>query len=179
MTNSREITYPIFLRCCKYVSSLYWRNILEELAYGRCPIGVHFVGGFLKCSLKKKSFAYRVENTNDEEKIKKISQDIVEIFSLRLGLEEKTNSNDSEVCENWTGVKKNNIKNMLVEKFVIESGKKWNLPVSQQKSLLSLINTNIILRNITSKDVIFEDNKITNIRGIKLEQGKFKYSREM
>lgn len=178
MTNSREIHYPIFLRCCYYITDPYWKNIFEELAYGRAPIGLSIVGTQLKCKLKKKSFVYNIEETSDEDRIKSITKEVYELIALRFGLEhqlETKNSTKSIESKDWKSIKKTNIKNIHIENYVIECGKKWELSFQLQKKLLNLINSNIILKTISPKHIKFDGKKIVKIDGLSFEKGNFKF----
>jgi len=177
MTNSREIHYPIFLRCCKYISELFWKNIFEELAYGRTPIGICIVNNQLRCILKNKSFVYNIKETNDEKKIQIIAQEVYNLIALRFGLKNQIklilkNSKESNTLD-WKSIKKTNIKHIYIENYVIECGKKWGLNLQLQKELVSTINSHIVLKNITSKHIKFSGTKITNISGLTFEKGKF------
>jgi hypothetical protein len=57
--------------------------------------------------------------------------------------------------------------------YVIDMKKQYNLSTVQAKHLLSSIFTGLIFKVINSKDIIYEDGKITKIEGIDFEKNKY------
>jgi hypothetical protein len=66
----------------------------------------------------------------------------------------------------WNGIRKKNVKDVLYEKYALDMKKKYKLTFKECKYLLALLMLAITFKIITSKDITYEDNKITNIKGI-------------
>ena len=60
----------------------------------------------------------------------------------------------------------------MYEKYVIDMKRKYSLSVKQCKYLLSIILLSIMFKTITSKDIVYKDDKIQNIAGVEFVQGK-------
>jgi hypothetical protein len=182
-----EIIFPIFLECCKYCPDLFWVNVFEELSYGKTPYGVYISKKYLCCNYKNKEFSYKIENTDS----KKLYTDIYELLSKKLGLlstQEKlkkrldfNTAEDSikESKQNWNSIRKKNVKDLLIEKYVLRMKKKYSLKFKQARYLLSLIYITMVFKIITQKDIIYCDGVIDRIEGIDFEKNKIILSREL
>ena len=187
MTIKKEIIYPIFLECCNIATDTFWKNIFEDLAYGKCVYGTYISKDFLCCSYKEKSFSYKIEKKNIEE----LYNDIYNLLTKKLGIlsqnekikkriqfydiEEKIKSERKE----WANIRKRNLKDLLIERYVIDIKKKYNLTISQTKYLLSVIFISIIFKVINTKDIIYENGKIINIKGICFKKNQIILKRDI
>ena len=174
MVFKRDIIYPVFLECVNYTNNIFWQNIFEDLAYGKSPYGTYFYKNFIICSYKDKEFNYKIET--DEPSV--IYKDLYQLFTQKLGLlsnKEKIKNkldffkyeNDlKKSSETWKTIRKKNIKDVLIERYVIDNKKKYNLTIKQGKYLLSLILTCIIFKIILPTDILYDNREITNIKGI-------------
>ena len=175
MPVKKEILYPIFIKCRSFCTDTFWANIFEDLAYGKTPYGSYISKTFLCCNFKKKDFVYKIDSKKKPEQVYK---DISNLFTNKLGIisnEEKLKQkqlfidmeNDlKDSRKNWNSIKKKNIKELLIELYVVKMQKKWCLTNIQAKYLLSLFYMAIIFKIITSKDIIYENGRITHIEGI-------------
>jgi hypothetical protein len=182
-----EIIFPIFLECCKYCPDLFWVNVFEELSYGKTPYGVYFSKKYLCCNYKNKEFSYKIE-TNDAEKL---YQDVYDLLSKKLGLlstqekiKKRLDFNNAEDCikeckQNWSSIRKKNVKDLLIEKYVINMKHKYLLTFKQAKYLLSLIYIMMIFKIISQKDIVYIDGTIDHIEGIEFEKKKIILKRDM
>ena len=187
MPNKREIIYPIFLECCEFITNRFWETIFEDLAYGKTPYGTYISKNFLCCSYKNKEFSYKIERKNP----KKIYKDIYNLLVNKLGLlsqQEKNKKrldfyemeeNIKETRQSWTSIRKKNVKDILIEKYVVRMRKKYYLTIKQSKYLLSLIFISMIFKAITTKDIIYEDGKIMEIQGIDFAKNKILLERDI
>lgn len=180
MPVKQEILYPIFLECCQYTKDIFWEGIFEDLAYGRTPRGTYISKGFLCCGYKNKEFNYKIERKNPEV----LHDDIYDLLTNKLGLlsrkeqvkkrlvfhEIEQGIKDSR--QEWANIRKKNVKDNMYEKYVIEMKQKYSLTIKQTKILLSLILISIIFKTITSKDIIFEEDRIVDIKGIEIKDGE-------
>ncbi len=180
MPQKREIVYPFFLECCKYADDAFWENIFEDLAYGKTPYGAYISKDFLCCSYKNKEFSYRIERKDP----KILYDDLYKLLTEKLGIlsyKEKARKlmvfnelekNIKESRQNWTGIRRKNIKDTMYEKYVIEMKKKHNLSLKQSRYLLAVILLSIMFKTITSKDITYKDGRIIDIAGIDFSKGK-------
>lgn len=183
----KEIVYPIFLECCKFCPDLFWTNIFEELTYGKCPYGVYISKDFLCCNYKNKEFSYKIE----VKEPCKIYEEVYGLFSGKLGLmsyHEKlqkrldfnnTESSIKDLRQTWNAIRKKTVKELLIEKYVINMKKKHSLTYKQSKYLLSLIFIAIVFKVITQKDIIYNDNKIQHIEGIDFKKKKIIFNKNL
>ena len=83
-----------------------------------------------------------------------------------------TESRIKEFRQEWGNIRKKNIKDLLVERYVIDMKNKYCLTVKQAKYLLSIIFIAIVFKVITPKDIEYSNNKIQNIDGIEFTPKK-------
>ncbi len=176
------IIYPIFLESSTFSTDIFWENIFIDLSYGKTPYGSYISKHFLCCNYINKEFTYKIEKKCPEL----IYREIYSLLITKLGIlsqNEKLkkriyfNKIEQELKESrkqWINIRKKNIKELLIEKYVIDSKRLHNLNIEQTKSLLSTITNGIIFKIIKSTDIEYYDNKIHNIKGIIFENKKIK-----
>jgi hypothetical protein len=177
----KEILYPIFLECCQFAEDTFWENIFEDLVYGKTPYGTYINKNFLCCSYKNKEFSYKIERKDP----KILYDDIYSLLTNKLGILSQREKNkkridfyrtENEIKENtqdWANIRKKNIRDTLVELYVIDMKQKYKLTNLQAKNLLSSIFIGLIFKVINSKDITYEDGKITKIEGIEFRKGGY------
>lgn len=171
-----ELLYPIFLEASKYAKDTFWKYIFEDLAYGRTPYGVYITKNFICCNYKNKEFSYKIDKNKGG---KAVHDELYNILSNKFGLlsiddkrllrnkfDEAQQNTSILANSTWSGIKKKNIKNLMIENFVIDMKKKYNLTLSQTKELLSIITIGLIFKTISNDDIDYSDGKINNIEGI-------------
>lgn len=180
MPIKKEILYPVFLECCQFADDVFWEGIFEELAYGKAPYGTYISKGFLCCSYKNKEFSYKIERKDPEI----LYDDIYKLLAEKLGIlshKEKAQKrldfhelekNIKHSRQEWTSIRRKNIKDIMYEKYVIDMKRKYSLSIKQCKYLLSIILLSIMFKTITSKDIVYKDDKIQNIVGLEFTKGK-------
>jgi len=187
MPIKKDIIYPVFLECCQFTSDAFWENIFEDLSYGKTPYGTYISKNFLCCSYKNKEFSYKIERKNPKD----LYQEIYNLLTKKLGIlsnKEKikkrfdfyqTESRIVKNREEWSNIKKKNIKDLLIEKYVLDMKKKHSLTMTQAKYLLSIIFISLVFKVISPKDIIYHDNKIHDIEGIEFVKNKIIFKREI
>lgn len=185
MPIKKEIVYPVFLECCQYSEDAFWETIFEDLAYGKAPYGSYINKDSLCCGYKEKEFSYKISRKDPKE----LYEDIYKLFTEKLGIlsqKERIKQKISfcqlektirESRNEWSGIRKKNIKDVMYEKYVIEMKKKFSLTTKQMKYLLSLLIIAIMFKAIISKDISFDGNKIDHIKGLSYENGEFVLAR--
>jgi len=178
MPVKKDIIYPIFLECCQHANDNFWKNVFEDLAYGKTPYGTYITKNFLCCGYKDKEFSYKIERKNH----KKIYNDVYNLLTKKLGIlsyKEKINKRAEfhkteerirDSRQSWSHIKKKNVKDLLIERYVIDMKKKHSLSIKQSKFLLSIIFISIVFKVISNKDIEYHDGKIHNIIGIEFSE---------
>lgn len=178
-------TYPIFLRCCEFTEDEFWKNIFEDLAYGKAPHGTYISKNFLCCSYKEKNFNYKIEDDKDPEEI---YEDIYDLLKNKLGLlSQKQKEIKREKFENieytrkesrktWKKIRKKTTKQFMIQIYVAQMKTKYNLTIKQSKKLLSDIFISIALQLITPENINYSNGKINSIDGIEFENEKVLFS---
>lgn len=181
----REVIYPIFLKCLKYTQDSFWYNIFEELAYNNCTPGSFISKGFYCSSVKGKEFVYKFLDKNENiifDDITKLLRDKMNVMSKN---DRKTLLMEIDVIEKelqcyknteWGSIKKKSIKENFIQDYLIESKRKNDLSDNQIKKLYNLINLGIMLKTIKNNDIIYEDGKIINIKGISFSKNKYTFN---
>lgn len=175
----REIIYPMFLECSDYCNDNYWKNIFEDLAYGQTPYGTYISKGFFCCNYKNKEFSYKIEKKDSQKLFEDISSLCKKIGLLshndkiQKKIDFRNLENDiKEDREKWCNIRKKNLKDFLIENFVINMKKKYNLDTNQSKYLNYVIFLSMIFKIIGMKDVEYEEGEIKSIKGISFEDKK-------
>jgi hypothetical protein len=176
----KELIYPIFLESAKYAEDIFWRQIYEDLAYGKTPYGSYISKGFFCCNFKNKEFSYKIENKAAE----KLYTDILNLLQNKLGLcssndkakkiadFEKLENEIKEIRNNkWTNIKKKNTRDFMIENYIIDFKNKYNISEKEIKKLHLYINVGIVFKTISNKDIIYENGKILSIDGIEYKDG--------
>lgn len=175
-----EILYPIFLECCAYAQEPFWEDIFLELSHGKTPLGCYMIKSnfpVICCNKKGSEFTYKITNQD----AKTIFDELYEIFVNKLNiLSSKQKSKRKQEFEdfqkmlfknqNWSSIRKKNTKDSLYEKYVIDKKKEYNLTIPQCKKLLGLILIAIMFKTITINDIVYENDKIEEIKGIEFRK---------
>lgn len=187
MPVKKEIIYPIFLECCEFSEDTFWKNVFEDLSYGKCPYGTYITKDFFCCNYKNKEFSYKIEKKDPEI----LYNDIYELLSKKLGLlshKDKIKKKidfsilENEIKENrknWSNIRKKNIKDLLIENYVIEMKKTYSLSIKQSRELLSIIFIAMVFKVITIKDIEYSDGVIKNINGISFKNKEIIVDRDI
>lgn len=190
MTVKKEIIYPVFLECASVVDSIdndeikgdyFWKLLFEDLSYGKPPQCTYLSKGHLCCSYKDKEFSYQIERKDPTI----ILLDIYTLLTEKIGIQSQQDRNrkkiefknlEKSIKENnkeWLSIKKKSTKDVLYENFVLKMRNLYNLDMKQCKYILSFITICLGFKTIGTKDIIFDNDKIAEIRGIRFSEGKF------
>ena len=187
MVIKKEILYPVFLECLKFINDSFWENIFEDLAYGKTPYGTYINKEFLCCNYKDKEFSYKIEKKDPEI----LYNDIYSLLGKKLGIlsiRDKTNrqidfqniENELKECrKNWSNIRKKNIKDLLIERYVLNMKTKYSLSYKQAQTLLSTIFIGLVFKVISVKDIKYSDGIITEIEGISFSDKEFKFEKNI
>lgn len=175
----REILYPIFLECSEICNDSFWKNIFEDLSYGQAPYGTFISKGFFCCNYKNKEFSYKIEKKD----VHQLQEDICGLC-MRIGIlshDDKIRKNSDfrkfeddlkDSNHKWCSIRKKNVKDFLIENYVIKMKEKYNLSVKQSKYLNYVIFITLIFKVISIKDIEYSNGEINNIKGISFKDKK-------
>ena len=175
-----KLLYPIFLDCCKYTDDNFWKFIFEDLAYGKSPYGTYITKNFLCCNYKGKEFSYKID-LNKDSKI--LYDEIFNILHNKFGLLSQKDKlkcrkifnlqqNFTNDKDDWSSLRKKNIKIILIEKFVINKKKKHKLSFRQTRKLFSTILIGLIFKTISKEHIDYSNGDIQSIEGINFKDSK-------
>ena len=170
------LIYPFFIECCKHTNDRFWKNIFEDLAYGITPYGTYINKDMLTCNYKDREFVYKIQKKDAKE----LYNDIFNIFKVKLSLMsrdeiiQKKDDMDKDVNfhEDWASIKKKNLKDVMIECYVLEMKNKYNLTIKQAKYLISIIFLAFVFKVFVTQDVVICEGKIQSINGLEYSEGK-------
>lgn len=167
----REIVNPIFLECKQLCENEYWKNVFEEMAYGKYPKQIYISNQTILSSNKKKNFSYQMRDQSPNDvMVNTIS--ILTNFTDLISSEEikkKKDSNDAFKKDNWVlwkDIKRKYIKDVLIMNFCLELKKEYNLTAQKSASLYQGLTYRIYSGQIT--DIIMDDQKISVIPALEI-----------
>ena len=164
------------MKCTEYTEDKYWNNIFENLSYGICPYNTYIHNNYLCCNHKVHKFKYYFVDRDAKE----LYTDIHKLLS-NIGLMSNKDKlsiykNAKKVkYDNWIDIKKKSIKQTLIEKFVIDKKKTHNLDYTTSYSLINKIILGLLLKTITHKHIVYDDNRIIDITCIKFTDKGFNF----
>lgn len=171
------------LECGQYAEDEFWERIFEELAYGKAPFGSYINKGFLCCGFRNKEFTYKLERKDP----KLLYTELYELLTNKLGLlsnkqklekrKKYREDETSEIPQDWSSIRRKNIKDIMYQNFVLDMKKKYSLDMKQTKILLAMLTLALLIKSIGPKDIIYEEERIQEIQGIEFEKGSFTFSR--
>lgn len=175
-----NILYPIFADCIRFTTDEFWKNLFEELSYGKCPKSIYISNSTIYSSNKRKGFSYIIPMDG----IKTPKEVFVEIRELLMNntaicssidvsikKEELREKQDDEITNEttWSEIRKKNLREIFIVKYAVRMKKKHKLSWIAARHLYSLIQIGFIYKHQTSKDVNFRNRRIENIDGIEYD----------
>lgn len=184
-----DIIYPIFIKCIKYTDDIFWKNIFEELTYGRCPYGIYISNDYICCNYKDKKFSYKIfTDKNPETIFLELKQVLTNTFGL-LSKEDKLKNNKifirkqqelvNTLNNEWSNIKKKNIKLILLEKYIISKSNSFNLTLQQSKDLYNKILLGLLLKTIHNNQIIYENKIIKDITCVSFKDKEFIFNTDV
>lgn len=175
-----QIKYPIFLKAATATDDDFWKYILTNLAYEKCPYGVMIEEPCLVCKFKGSEFNFNFTTVTDHvdmcNSIKSLLQSHLNIESTHDHLCRRQMLSE-DLCYRgvaWSNIKKKSVKDILIENFVLHNKTKFNLSVKQSKATLSSIRLGFQFKRFSSADITYDADKmeIVCIRGIAFKDKK-------
>jgi hypothetical protein len=158
----KEILYPKFLRLSQYVEDMYWKHIFEDIAYGVCPSGTYVDKNTLYSTYSKESrFAF---DLTSKECCVETANEIIHLLHTKLhlmssieNLKRRENLNVALKCSytSWKDIKKKNIRDILLENYVISIMHENNLSIQEGQKLLKQLNLRLHFKLIQPHHIIY------------------------
>jgi hypothetical protein len=159
------IFYPKLLININVISKIvspreiyFWKNIIERLSLKDAPFNTEIKDDYLypinySSTKWKKGNVISLTESN--------ISDIIDFFKNCIGINLVFLNYYS-----WKDIKKKSIKDDLIQIFVLNKQKEYNLTMNEQKILLSFIQLNITLKFITHEHIILKVDNNTYISSI-------------
>lgn len=185
--SNKEIIYPIFLECCKETESIFWKTIFDDLSKGITPYGIYISKDFLCCNFKGKEFSYKIEEKDPTD----LFFEVFDIFKNKFGLMSMQEKVEKRVVfdnikdnlkknkQEWSNIRKKNVKTSLIEKFVLKNMNQYNLNIKQCKKIISIITICLFFKIISNNDIVYENTEIIEIKGIQFSHKKISLDKDV
>ena len=170
------VTYPIFLRCCQYLTDPFWVYLFEDMAYGKCPYGIILKDNCIYSVLKNREFTYSLHQPDKDTKT--ICEDLCTIFSSKLHLlSQKDHFRYRNECQNyvtnymknmyqWNDIRKKSLKDLLLEQYSLSQKQRHQYSYAFTRKLFAIIFIGIQFKTILSKHIHYRNRAITKIDGV-------------
>lgn len=155
-----SILNPVFLEIREYATDPFWKKIFTDLATGNTSFGLHITTKTICCSDPKKKFRY-VLNKSPKTMFKNIQHLLIDKIGLQSTHEKKIHLENEKIDVThleWSKIRKRNVRNMLLEDYVLLLKKQYDLTIEKTRHVLNLLHTGLFFKWITSKDIIFKPN---------------------
>jgi hypothetical protein len=175
------ILHPVFLQCCRLTVDKFWENIFEDLAYGITPYGSYINNDAVSCKTKTGAVSSVIIDKNNiqqtHDRIYNMFSSTLNILSPAERLETQNNfkkiEEDSKTTRvQWIDIKKKNIKDVLIDIFVVDMKAKHNISIQQARYLRSMIHTAMLFKAIDGTNINMDNGNITSIDGIYFKNKK-------
>lgn len=172
----KDLLHPIFLKCVEMSDKLYWRNILEDMAYGRCPYGLYIKKNYLCSFIKGRECSYFIDN---DKPIEEFYREVIEdVLKQRIGLrspeerdlhKERFMIRKTQIMdlrkEEWNHIRKKMVRDILFEQFILRQATIFLLSMNVCRRVLCLISIGVLLKTIQNQDIKYKDGYVHNING--------------
>jgi hypothetical protein len=170
----KELVFAFFIECSTITNDPFWKSVFEDLAYGKCPYGCYISKNYLCCGFKGKEFYYKLDTSKSTDTIYR------EVYSLlhdKMGLVSNNERQDIlqkiEAKSGNLNLKRKNVRELLLENYIIKNKINWQLSETDTKRLHRVILTGLVFKTITSKNIVYENGEIVKIHGIDFQKGGF------
>lgn len=172
----KDIVYPIFITVSELSDDPFWIHLFEQMSYGICPFGVCIDSNSVYCNFTGKQFIYSYTTKTSDE----ISIELKELFQQKLDIYSKIDQlsrqhHFRELLQHehvsWKDIKKKNIKDILLQNYVIHLRHEHGLSIIQTQKLLKAINLALHFKIISTENIEYDSNtcNIVNIKGIDVQ----------
>jgi hypothetical protein len=175
----KDTIYPILKECSTLVKDEFWRQFYEDLASAKSTKGIYISNGVIQTSNRRNGFSYSITDKAPEVIVRELHHLLLTHTSIcsRKDMNKKrqiVKEIDAELKEydkaKWTGIKRKNIRTMLLLDFAISlrnlHNLSWPATISAHQTILSAFSS----KTHSSKDVHYSNGKIRGINDIELSE---------
>jgi hypothetical protein len=175
------LRFPMLIEVSLRQKSDFWKDVFVNMAHGKAPSGCYITASsFLVSNAKGRSFSYFLGDQNNAKSPDQIGAEIVDILTKKMNFMsvkdrihkmEKFNDLKEQlkhefVESRWTDLKKKNVKDQLLELYVLKEKAKRDLDIETARDELADISVKLIFKHIASDDVIMKNGEIETIIGV-------------
>lgn len=174
--SSLKLVHEIFDKFSEHITDSFWKEIFVDVSKGRLPKGGFSINNNYLI-FKNKHRVTQIEIEKDPMKwalyvdfIRKYG----DIYSDTDIIEQKKKeirilSIPSIYELKWSEIKKKD-KEIIFKNFIISMKDMLNLDLKRTSQLEGMINYGLMFKKITDKNIIFEDGRITSIKGLVINE---------
>ena len=170
----KNLIFPFFLKCADICKDDFWKQVFEDMAYGRPPKNILVYDKNIVLNIGKKKESFSFDNLDEQEFIEKVIPFLQSNISLYSTGDVKKKQSIIEYLEKekekikkskWTQIRKNNPKKIFLLRFINEKKQEYNLSWDTAKKLYVELY-DVLFKQGMSKKVEFENGKIISIEGL-------------
>jgi len=181
----KDLLYPYFDKCAKCAPSGYV-EIFKSLAYGTAPRYLYIHDGSISTQNNRRAsirfegepidvfvpacvqFIQTYSTVHLEETQHKAMRAINEIYDAVPGL-------DLKQCE-WTNIRSKATRKILILDYVVRMKREHKLSASSEHTLYTFITNGMLVKDITSTDVVFVNGRVESIANLEINGDCFSIS---
>jgi hypothetical protein len=162
----REICYPIFLEVASLATDPFWKMLYQDFAYNTYPIGIQIDEQVVLSTFKGQQFHYDFSAKTADE----ICHELTDLLRTKRKIYSKKDTLSQrdylshifqEHKREWRAIKKKNIKDILIENFIITFRQKYNLTLKQSQLFHRFINIQFYFKRIVNENVHYGPDSCT------------------
>lgn len=175
---SSKTPHQFILDSIDFIDDQYWKDKLEQIAYHKYPKGFILKGYILSFKKNMNSiYSVNLEGLSSEEVCQKVIEFLQEHGNMKSAIDrendriisEEMKNRDEDVKE-WKNLRSVKKQNIFLMNYAIELCKDKEIDYND---LFCLLSAEVMLKNITSEDIVISDNKIVKIHGLEYRDGKY------
>lgn len=168
--NKEEIVYPIFNKLAEFTDDSVWIQAMNNASKCIFPSGISFQNNELHYKKGNRNQTLYLSTPNE-----RLFAEVKTFFNLWGGISsdrDKLQQNQNQIKEQqqmyqrWGQIKKKNIKNDLIIKYIYKLVQTLKLNEAEKRQLESVINGGFLSKTIKSNDIVMLNGEIDNIRNL-------------
>lgn len=184
VVRAKKCVHPIFMEMVnRFEVPVFWKVILEDMAYGKFPCGICMRRNNLICHVREKEFCISIEDVHSSD-MPSFFRELMNLLQKRLMLrstEEKEKerrhllerfsdtftkaSSNKDAGHVASHFRKRVIRESMLEEFILRKQLKYSLSKAVCRHLLSLLVLGLLFKTIQLTHMQITENKIVTIEG--------------
>lgn len=172
-----EILYPIFLKTSLIAKDDFWKDMFQDFSYGVFPYGIYVKNNvYICCNIKDKEFILQFSNKNTKDLLKECMEIFTNTFVITSSLKQKSCLLSLKGID-WQFIKREAVRNVLIERYVLRKKYQYGLSFKQCSLLLSHIMLGIYFKIIPIDFIDYDPDgcQIKHIKGVEFEDNRIKF----